>query len=591
MPDPIQAESSGSTETETSVPRAFNPLANTPVGGNRPYSKLRSPKKKQRRIVHENSVLLMSLAGGILSLVIALIMLWTGDYSPKTQWTGTIFMVIAWLSCGFAVRGMVVRPLQTLANMHAAIREGDFSMRARFAGQFDALSMLMFEINALTEAMREEKLGALEAGALLNKVMSEIDVAIFAFDSEHKLRVVNRAGERLMARHTERLLGSSAEDLGLAEALDGPVAQTLEKAFPGGSGRWGVRRSTFRQGGVPHQLVVMADLSRALREEERQAWQRLVRVLGHELNNSLAPIRSIADSLEMIMKRQPRPDDWEDDVRRGLRVVADRSEALSRFMRDYARLTRLPQPQPQKVPLAPLILRIAGLEQRLPVTVVPGPAVTIEADPDQLEQVLINLIRNAVDASLEAAANTGLPPNAAQSVVANALTGGSAGSQAGNVNAGTQRPSGGTALQPGGDSGGLQPAGGSSGLQPTGGSTGLQPTGGNIGLQATGGNTGLQASGYGDQKEQGFSPGVRVSWEKSGASVEIMVEDNGPGVANPSNLFVPFFTTKPGGSGIGLALSRQIAEAHGGTVFLRNRADTHGCEAHVVLPIRQFAEA
>src|SRR5438270_9656069 len=386
MPEPIRTE-----HPERPAPAAFNPLANTPVGGNRPYSHLRVPKKKQRKIVHENSVLLMSLAGGALAMTVALVMLWSGDYSSKTQWTATVFMLLAWLSCGFAARGMVVRPLQTLANMHAAIREGDFSMRARFAGQFDALSMLMFEINALTEAMREEKLGALEAGALLNKVMSEIEVAIFAFDSDHRLRVVNRAGERLLARHSQRLIGSSAEDLGLAEALDGPSAQTLEKAFPGGSGRWGVRRSTFRQGGIPHQLVVMADLSRALREEERQAWQRLVRVLGHELNNSLAPIRSIADSLEMLMKRQPRADDWEDDLRRGLRVIADRSESLSRFMRDYARLARLPRPEPRPVELGPLLRRIAGLETRAPVEVADGQAVTIAADPDQLEQVLINV--------------------------------------------------------------------------------------------------------------------------------------------------------------------------------------------------------
>ena len=82
-----------------------------------------------------------------------------------------------------------------------------------------------------------------------------------------------------------------------------------------------MRRGSFREHGIKHQLLVLTDLSRALREEERQAWQRLLRVLGHELNNSLAPIRSLAGSLENLL-REPRPSDWQDDMQRGLAIIA-----------------------------------------------------------------------------------------------------------------------------------------------------------------------------------------------------------------------------------------------------------------------------
>jgi two-component system, NtrC family, nitrogen regulation sensor histidine kinase NtrY len=441
------------------------------------------PPRPKRRMLHENSVVAFALAAGATGVLASEIFLWTGDYTPKVQWTVTLVIVGTWLGFAFGLRALVVRPLQTLSNMHAALREGDYSMRARGSVRDDALGELMYEINQLTEMMRAQKVGSLEATALLSKVMAEIDVAIFTFDSEHRLRLVNRSGERLLAQHAERLLGKRAGEIGLGECLLGPAAQTLELGFAGGSGRWGVRRSTFRQDGVPHQLLVISDLSRALREEERQAWQRLVRVLGHELNNSLAPVRSIADSLETLVRREPRPSDWEDDLRRGLRVIAERSEALSRFMRDYARLTRLPQPQRLPVELDALIRRVAGLETRVPVEIVAGPAVTIQADADQIEQLLINLIRNAVDAALET------------------------------------------------------------------------------------------------------SGAVRVLWSRNGQYVHLTVADEGPGISSSANLFVPFFTTKAGGSGIGLALSRQIAEAHGGTLALENRSDTHGCEAHLDLPI------
>ncbi len=436
-------------------------------------------------MLHENSVLFMAMIAGLAGVITSLVLLWMGDFTPKVQWTLALLIVGTWLGFGFGLRSMVVRPLQTLSNMHAALREGDYSMRARATNREDALGELMFEINALTETLREQKLGAMEASALLGKVMQEIDVAIFSFDGEQRLRLLNRAGERLLAARAERLLGRTAEELGLGEALEGGSAQTLDLRFAGGSGRWGVRRTTFRQGGVPHQLLVLADLSRALREEERQAWQRLVRVLGHELNNSLAPVRSIAESLEMLVRREPRPEDWEDDLRRGLRVINERAEALSRFMRDYARLARLPQPNLLPVSLGPLLRRVAGLETRLNIEVTPGPDVTILADADQLEQLLINLIRNAVDAALETRG------------------------------------------------------------------------------------------------------GVQLAWARNGAHVNVRVLDEGPGISNPTNLFVPFFTTKPGGSGIGLALSRQIAEAHGGSLTVLNRREGHGVEARVELPLRQ----
>jgi two-component system nitrogen regulation sensor histidine kinase NtrY len=443
-----------------------------------------STVKHKRHLSHERRVFLMALAGGLPGALVALILLWSGDYTTKVEWTLSALIVGCWLGFASALRGRVVLPLQTLSNLLAALREGDFSIRARGAGRDDALGEVLSEVNALGEILQTQRLGALEATALLRTVMTEIDVAIFAFDTEERLVLVNRAGERLMARPAERLLKCYAAELNLAECLHSEeAARTLQITFPGGAGRWEVHRNSFRIHGEPRQLVVLTDLSRALREEERQAWQRLVRVLGHELNNSLAPIKSIAGSLENLLVRKPQPTDWHEDMQRGLSVISSRAAALSRFMSAYARLSRLPQPSFAPVDVCVLVRRVVGLETRLNVVLISGPELTIKADGDQLEQVLINLLRNAVDAALE-----------------------------------------------------------------------------------TGG-------------------GVRMGWKKTQAELEIWIEDEGPGLANTTNLFVPFFTTKPSGSGIGLTLSRQIAEAHGGTITLENRTAAQGCEARFRLPL------
>lgn len=434
-------------------------------------------------MTYERRILMIALLAGLPGTLVGSILLWTGDYTAKVQWTLAVVIVGFWLGCAFALRDRVVFPLYTLSNLLAALREGDYSIRARNPRTDDALGEITLEVNALGETLRGQRLGAVEATTLLHKVMGEIDVAVFAFDGGHHLRLVNRAGERLMAQPAERLVGRHATELGLAECLEGDVARTVQMVFPGRVGRWGMRRSTFREGGLPHQLLVLSDLSRALREEERKAWQRLIRVLGHELNNSLAPIKSMAGSLEGLIARNPRPADWQEDMQHGLRVIGSRSEALARFMNAYARLARLPEPKYGDIEVGAWVRRVVGLETRMSIKVVAGPDLAIRADGDQLEQLLINLLRNAVDAALE-----------------------------------------------------------------------------------TGG-------------------GVTVRWKKVGAYVEVVVTDEGPGLSNTANLFVPFFTTKPGGSGIGLVLCRQIAEAHGGILTLENRANRRGCEARLRLPL------
>jgi PAS domain S-box-containing protein len=437
----------------------------------------------------------MLLAGGagLPGSIVALGLLWFGDYSSKVQWTFTLIVVAGWAAFAFSLQEAVIRPLQTLSNLLAALREEDFSFRARTSRkEDDALTQAMREVNMLADTLREQRLGALEATALLRKIMEEIDVAVFAFDGSSRLRLANKAGERLLGRPAERLLGEEAGELGLTEALRADAPRVMELTFPAGTGRWEVRHGSVRQGGLPLDLLVLADVSRALRDEERQAWQRLIRVLGHELNNSLAPIKSVAGSLESLLGRPRRPSDWEDDLRRGLAVIAARAEALSRFMEAYSRLARLPPPQIQDVPVAPLVQRAARLETRVPVKVVPGPDVRVAADADQIEQLLINLLRNAAEASLE--------------------TGGA----------------------------------------------------------------------------------VRVGWAVSdGAAgqLDVWVDDEGPGLPQTANLFVPFFTTKAQGSGIGLVLSRQIAEAHGGTLSLQNRNTGHGCRAHLRLPLQPRSAA
>jgi nitrogen fixation/metabolism regulation signal transduction histidine kinase len=432
---------------------------------------------------HENRVLLSSLLSGSAAVAFAFFILLTQDFSPRVKWTAGALVLAVWAGFALSARERVIAPLRTLSNLLEAMREGDYSIRGRGAHQGGALGEVMAQVNAMGATLRAQRLGAVEATALLRKVMEEIGVAVFTFDGGENLRFVNRAGERLLAADSDRMLGRSAAGLALEDFLRGEPSRIVTRTFPGGAGRWEVRRTGFRESGLPLTLLVVSDLTRALREEELQAWQRLVRVLGHELNNSLTPVKSIAGSLSQLLARRPRAEDWEQDMHAGLAVIASRADALSRFIGAYSRLARLPRPRLAPVDAPALVRRTANLETRLEVRVGDGPPATVMGDQDQLEQALINLIRNAADASLE--------------------TGGA----------------------------------------------------------------------------------VSAGWRVAGGALVVTVLDEGRGLPNTSNLFVPFFTTKPGGSGIGLVLSRQIAEAHGGSLELLNRQDARGCEARLTLPV------
>jgi PAS domain S-box-containing protein len=425
----------------------------------------------------------LTILAGLPGVAVSLGLLWFGAFAPGVQWTASAVLVGLWLGVTAALREQIVRPLGTLANMLAALREGDFSIRARVTDGSDALSLAYLEVNQLEELLRNQRLGAVEATETLRKVLEEIDVAVFAFDPEGILRIVNRTAERLMGRPADRLIGKTAKALRLDHALSGVAPRTLEVSFPGGTGRWELRRSVVRQEGYPLQLIALSDLSRALREEERQAWKRIIRVLSHEINNSLTPIKSISGSLQSMLGRSQLPEEVEEDVERGLAVISSRAEALGRFMASYAKLARLPKPELDAVRVPELVRRVAHLETRLEVEVVDGEDIVIQADPDQLEQALINLVRNAVDATLEAGGAT-----------------------------------------------------------------------------------------------------VSLRWLSRSGKLHLLVEDQGPGLPETGNLFVPFYTTKQGGSGIGLVLSRQIAEGHGGTLELENRGESGGARARMVLP-------
>ena len=437
---------------------------------------------RRKRVSAVRRAWLYCLLLALPTLIFVSILLYQHEVSMAPTILVFVCLVIYLLFIAATMIESLIRPLQTLSNVVSSLREGDYSFRARGAGTNDALGELAAEVNALADLLQRQRVRSLEATALLARILEVMHSPLYAFDRENVLQLVNEAGIQLLGIPHSRAFGRTARDLGLESLLASPD-QSIH-SFGAKPNRWLLRKAAFRQDGAPHTLLLLADVSQPLREEEQAAWKRLIRVLGHELSNSLAPIKSIAGSLLARADQIGGDQDTVRDFRRGLGVVESRADSLHRFVQSYRILAQLPPPHVKPVLVQPLVERVALLDQRVAIELDPGPAATLHADPDQLEQMLINLLKNAVDASL---ANGGKP--------------------------------------------------------------------------------------------------VRIGWQFADSMVEVFVEDTGLGIANSENLFVPFYTTKPAGSGVGLALAQQIARAHGGEIRLVNREDGEGARATVRLPL------
>jgi two-component system, NtrC family, nitrogen regulation sensor histidine kinase NtrY len=442
-----------------------------------------------RRLSFERRLRLWLYLLGVPTLLFCWILLWQHSVDIPIQCIVMLALVAGWALAVSLLTEQITRPMQTLSNVVASLREDDYSFRARGGQRNDALGDLALEINALASMLQGQRAGSLEAMALVERVMSSMQSPVLAFDREGTLRLLNQAGERAFGLHGQTTLGRSAKKLNLEYLLNANDDDLISIGGTQQASRWVVKRTSFRLRGVPHTLLVLSDVSAALREEERVAWERLIRVLGHEINNSLTPIKSIAGSLRARLASLQGAGNGDSDFETGLEVIENRAESLNRFLQAYRQLMGLPAPKLKPISLAALIERVARLETRIRVSVTSTVDVTLMVDADHIQQALINLVRNAAEA----------------------------------------------ALSP-------------------------------------------DASGE-------DAPQVQIAWESADGEVVITILDNGPGLTNAGNLFVPFYTTKPSGTGIGLVLAQQIAQAHRGSVQLANRTNGQtGCRAELHLP-------
>lgn len=386
------------------------------------------------------------------------------------------------LAVAASVRENFVHHLRTMSNLIEAIRTEDYSMRSSRVRDPGELAELYQQIDSLTTQLKDVRQEEYELSNLLERIVNQINVAIVACDSDGKIRLANRLANQLLDTSSEQLVGQALAQTSLAAVLSEQGSRLIDYDFPGASGRWQINEQQYRHLGKPGKIIFITDLKQVLSEEEVNAWQRLIRVIAHEVNNSLTPISSICQTLNSYLSKLPVERNT-DDLKQGLEVIEERAKGLRDFISVYARIAKLPDPQKMNFSATDLLEKVRRVFSGEAIEIVDaGTGITLFGDPVHIEQALINLVKNAVEAS-------------SQSKTA-----------------------------------------------------------------------------------------VEISCTKQGGYIEFAIVDSGTGISNPANLFVPFYTTKDKGAGIGLTLARQIAAKHGGQVLLENRTNTAGAVAKLQIP-------
>jgi PAS domain S-box-containing protein len=402
--------------------------------------------------------------------------------------------------CVYMTQKKMSSQLRSLANLLTGLSEGDYSMRGVKHQKDGALAELIEQINNLTNTMAEHRFIAHESQLLVTKVIQHIDVAIIAIDQNKHIALLNPAAEKLLATTQKEALGKPLAGYNATELLSIKEQQLIELSFAPQQGNYQVIHDHYREQGQQHDLYFITNVHGLLREHERQAWQNLIRVLSHEINNSLSPIASIASTLKIQATKQNLDSMYADN----LSIISKRASSLKNFIGSYRQISFLPEPQKVSTNLAHIMNQLQPLFPHRKLEFNHSFNRELFIDIVQIEQVMINLIKNADEAMKIVEINN------------------------------YQKPS---------------------------------------------------SSFTGDSINKNNSSVITIDIYVKQHNVVIKITDQGTGIRNSENLFTPFYSTKKQGSGIGLLFSRQIIEAHGGSISMLNRDNVQGCVVKVNLPI------